>query len=46
VYVGLSAKEGNFVRRFLLSGTRLEIKEKAAAETLKLLLDYLEGRLS
>lgn len=46
VYIGLSAKEGNFIRRFNFSGTRLEIKERAAMETLKLLLDYLEGRLS
>ncbi|MCS7280477.1 MAG: CinA family protein [Desulfobacterota bacterium] len=45
VYIGLSVKEGDLVRKFLFSGERMEIKEKAAYETLNLLLDYLEGRL-
>ncbi|MCX7858055.1 MAG: CinA family protein [Deltaproteobacteria bacterium] len=45
VYVGLSTTDGNFVRKLLLSGTRTQIKQKATRETLKFLLDYLQGKL-
>lgn len=45
VYIGLSSKERSVVREFNFSGTRLEIKEKAAIEALKLLLAYLEERI-
>jgi nicotinamide-nucleotide amidase len=45
VYVGLATKDGNFVRKFLFSGDRISIKEQTSEEALKMVLDYLEGRL-
>jgi PncC family amidohydrolase len=45
VYVGLASKDGTFVRKFLFSGDRLSIKEQTSEEALKMVLDYLEGRL-
>jgi nicotinamide-nucleotide amidase len=45
VYVGLASKDGTFVRKYLFSGDRLSIKEQTSEEALKMVLDYLEGRL-
>lgn len=45
VYVGLASKDGTVVRKFLFSGDRLSIKEQTSEEALKMVLDYLEGRL-
>ena len=45
VYAGLASKDGTFVRKFLFSGDRISIKEQTSEEALKLVLDYLEGRL-
>jgi len=45
VYAGLASKDGTFVRKFLFSGDRLSIKEQTSEEALKMVLDYLEGRL-
>jgi nicotinamide-nucleotide amidase len=44
VFIGLAAKGGAFVRKFLLSGDRCAIREQASEEALIMLLDYLEGR--
>jgi nicotinamide-nucleotide amidase len=45
VFVGLASKDGTFVNRFLFSGDRISIKEQTSEASLKLVLDYLEGRL-
>ena len=45
VFVGLASKDGTFVNKFLFSGDRISIKEQTSEEALKLVLDYLEGRL-
>ncbi|MBP1733952.1 MAG: competence/damage-inducible protein CinA [Deltaproteobacteria bacterium] len=45
VYVGLALKNESFVRKFLFSGDRLSIKEQTSEEALRMVLDYLEGRL-
>lgn len=45
VFVGLASKDGTFINRFLFSGDRISIKEQTSEEALKLVLDYLEGRL-
>lgn len=45
VFIGLSTRDLVVVRRFKFDGERLEIKDKAAKEALKLLLDYLENKL-
>jgi nicotinamide-nucleotide amidase len=45
VFVGLASKNGTFVNRFLFSGDRISIKEQTSEASLKLVLDYLEGRL-
>ncbi|MCX5799035.1 MAG: CinA family protein [Proteobacteria bacterium] len=45
VYIGLAGKEGVFVRKFLFSGDRIEIKQQTSEEALKMVLDALEGRL-
>lgn len=45
VYVGIATKDGTFVHKFLFSGDRLSIKEQTSEEALKMVLDYLEGRL-
>lgn len=45
VYVGLAAKDGTFVQKFLFSGDRISIKEQTSEEALRVVLDYLEGRL-
>lgn len=46
VYAGLASKDSTIVRKFLFSGDRISIKEQTSEEALKLVLDYLEGRLS
>jgi len=45
VFVGLASKDGTFVNKFLFSGDRISTKEQTSEEALKLVLDYLEGRL-
>lgn len=45
VFVGLASKDGTFVNRFFFSGDRISIKEQTSEAALKLVLDYLEGRL-
>jgi PncC family amidohydrolase len=45
VYVGLAGAEGIWVRRFLFSGTRVEIKTQSSEEALGLLYQYLQGGL-
>lgn len=45
VYVGISVKEGTFVRKLFLKGSRLKIKKQTSDEVLNLIMDYLEGRL-
>ena len=45
VYIGLASKEGVFVRKFLFSGDRIEIKQQTSEEALKMVRDVLEGRL-
>jgi nicotinamide-nucleotide amidase len=45
VFAGISSKDGTFVRKFLFSGDRISIKEQTSEEALKMVLDYLEGRL-
>jgi len=45
VFIGLSSKDGTFVSRFLFRGDRISIKEQTSEEALKMVLDYLEGRL-
>ena len=45
VFVGLASKDRTFVNKFLFSGDRISIKEQTSEEALKLVLDYLEGRL-
>jgi len=44
-FIGLSSKDGTFIRRFLFRGDRVSIKEQTSEEALKMVLDYLEGRL-
>ncbi len=45
VYVGLALRNQVFVRKFLFSGDRISIKIQTSEEALKMVLDYLEGRL-
>lgn len=45
VYIGISGKNGTFVKKLSLNGTRIEIKEKTTNEVLILILDYIEGKL-
>lgn len=40
-YIGLSKSDGTEVKKYIFEGTREEIKQKAALEALKLLLNYL-----
>jgi len=44
-YVGLSAADGTWVRRFVFSGDRQSNRQAAADEAFRLLLDYLDGAL-
>lgn len=43
VFIALAAGEGTIVRRFVFSGGRVEIREKAADEAFRMLLEYLRG---
>lgn len=43
-WVGLAAPKGEWARRFVWSGDRLENKEFSAEAALQLVLDYLLGR--
>ncbi|HOJ71397.1 MAG TPA: CinA family protein [Syntrophorhabdaceae bacterium] len=45
VFIAISGKEGTFVRRLSLKGTRMEIKKQTSDEVLKFIEDYIEGRL-
>ncbi|HON86433.1 MAG TPA: CinA family protein [Syntrophorhabdaceae bacterium] len=45
VFIAISSKEGTFVRRLSLKGTRMEIKKQTSDEVLKFIEDYIEGRL-
>jgi nicotinamide-nucleotide amidase len=44
-YVGLSAREGCWVRRFVWPGSRAENRHAAAEAAFQLVLDYLDGDL-
>jgi nicotinamide-nucleotide amidase len=44
VYMGLAVKEGVYVRRHMLAGSRLSIKQQSADRALAFVIDYLEGR--
>lgn len=46
VYIGLAAEGGAFVRKFLFSGDRISIKTQTSEEALKMMLDYLEGKVT
>jgi nicotinamide-nucleotide amidase len=46
VFVALATKKEIFVRKFLFSGNRPEIRKQASEEALTMLLDYLEGKLA
>jgi PncC family amidohydrolase len=42
-YIGLSAADGVWVRRFVWDGSRAQNRQSAADAALRLLLDYLDG---
>jgi PncC family amidohydrolase len=44
-YVGLSAADGTWVRRYVWDGDRAHNREATADAAFRLLLDYLDGRL-
>ncbi len=44
-YIGLSAPEGTWVRRFVWTGDRTENRRLSADAAFRLVLDYLEGQL-
>ncbi|OPX98619.1 MAG: Nicotinamide-nucleotide amidohydrolase PncC [Syntrophorhabdus sp. PtaU1.Bin002] len=46
VYIGLAAESGAFVRKFLFSGDRISIKTQTSEEALKMMLDYLEDKVT
>ena len=45
VYIGISCGSGTFVRHFLFSGTRRQIKSRTSEAALTFVLDCLEGRV-
>jgi nicotinamide-nucleotide amidase len=45
VFVALATKKEVFVRKFLFSGNRREVRKRSSEEALTMLLDYLEERL-
>jgi PncC family amidohydrolase len=45
-YVGLSATDGTWVRRFVWNGSRDDNRQSAADAAFRLLLDYVEGKLT
>ena len=44
-WVGLAAADGEWAREFHFQGDRVQNKESSADEALRLLLDYLQGKL-
>ncbi len=46
VFIALATRKEVFVRRFLFSGNRREVRKRSSEEALTMLLDYLEGRLA
>jgi nicotinamide-nucleotide amidase len=46
VFMALATKKKVYVRNFLFSGNRREIRKQASEEALAMVLDYLEGRLA
>jgi PncC family amidohydrolase len=46
VFMALAIKEKTFIRKFLFSGDRREVRRRSSEEALTMLLDYLEGRLA
>ena len=44
-WIGLTTKDGEWARRFLFSGDRLQNKMSSADEALQMLVDYLEGKV-
>jgi PncC family amidohydrolase len=46
VFIALAVKKKAFVKKFLFSGNRREVRKNSSEEALTLLLDYLEGRLA
>lgn len=44
VFIALATKKNVYVRKFLFSGNRREVRRRSAEEALTMLLDYLEGR--
>jgi PncC family amidohydrolase len=45
VFMALATSKKVFVRKFLFSGNRREVRKRSAEEALSMILDYLEGRL-
>ena len=46
VFIALATRKEVFVRRFLFSGNRREVRKRSSEEALTMLLDYLEGKLA
>jgi len=46
VFIALATKKEVFVRKFLFSGNRREVRKRSSEEALTMLLDYLEERLT
>jgi nicotinamide-nucleotide amidase len=46
VFIALATRKEVFVRRFLFSGNRREVRKRSSEEALAMLLDSLEGRLA
>jgi PncC family amidohydrolase len=46
VFMALATKKKTFIRKFLFSGNRREIRKRSSEEALTMLLDYLEGKLA
>jgi PncC family amidohydrolase len=45
-WIGLSARDGDWARKFIWDGNRSENKELSAQAALKFVLDYLENKLN
>jgi PncC family amidohydrolase len=45
VFIALATKKEVFVRKFLFSGNRREVRKRSSEKALTMLLDYLEGKL-
>jgi PncC family amidohydrolase len=46
VFIALATKKEVFVRKFLFSGNRREVRKRSSEEALTMLLDYLEGKFA